>query len=102
MKEVNDHLLSITTNINAQVLRGSRVIEVSNAGINKGELAMHWLSRKEYDFILSIGAGWSDELLFQTMPPHAWSIKVGVSQTTANYVVKEQEDAISLLSKLKE
>lgn len=102
VKEVNDHLLSITTNISAHVLHGSKVIEVSNAGINKGELAMHWLSRKEYDFILSIGAGWSDELLFQTMPPHAWSIKVGVSQTTANYVVKEQEDAISLLSKLKE
>lgn len=102
VREVNDHLLSITTNISAHVLHGSKVIEVSNAGINKGELAMHWLSRKEYDFILAIGAGWSDELLFETMPPHAWSIKVGLSQTAANYAVKEQQDAITLLSKLKE
>jgi len=102
VREVNDHLLSITTNISAHVLHGSKVIEVSNAGINKGELAMHWLDRKEYDFILSIGAGWSDELLFQTMPDHAWSIKVGLWQTAANYAVKKQEEAITLLTKLKE
>ncbi len=102
VKEVNDHLLSITTNISAHVIHGSKVIEVSNSGINKGELAMHWLSRKEYDFILAIGAGWSDELLFQTMPEHAWSVKVGLSQTAAKYIIKEQKDAISLLRKLGE
>lgn len=102
VKEVNDHLLSITTNISAHVIHGSKVIEVSNSGINKGELAMHWLSRKEYDFILAIGSGWSDELLFQTMPPHAWSIKVGLAQTAANYVVKGQTDAIAILDKLRD
>ncbi|MGM0573357.1 MAG: trehalose-phosphatase [Bacteroidota bacterium] len=100
VKEVNDHLLSITSNINAQVIHGSKVIEVSNAGINKGELAMHWLSRKSYDFVLAIGAGWSDELLFQTLPEHAWSIKVGGSQTSAGYFIREQSEAISLLEKL--
>ncbi len=102
VKEVNDHLLSITTNISAHVIHGSKVIEVSNSGINKGELAMHWLSKKDYDFILAIGAGWSDEMLFQTMPAHAWSVKVGLSQTAANYVVKDQADAIDLLNKLRD
>ncbi len=102
VKEVNDHLLSITTNISAHVIHGSKVIEVSNSGINKGELAMHWLSRKKYDFILAIGSGWSDELLFQTMPPQSWSIKVGLSQTAANYVVKEQKDAIAILNELRD
>ncbi|TVR43282.1 MAG: bifunctional alpha,alpha-trehalose-phosphate synthase (UDP-forming)/trehalose-phosphatase [Bacteroidia bacterium] len=101
VKEVNDHLLSITTNISAHVIHGSKVIEVSNSGINKGELAMHWLSRKQYDFILAIGAGWSDELLFQTMPEHAWPVKVGLSQTSARYVVKKQSDAIALLDRLR-
>ena len=99
--EVNDHLLSITTNINVQVLQGNKVIEVSNSGINKGELAMHWLSRKDYDFVLAIGAGWSDELLFQTLPEHAWSVKVGMSHTDARYVIKRQEEAIKLLERLR-
>ncbi len=101
VKEVNDHLLSITTNISAHVIHGSKVIEVSNSGINKGELAMHWLNRRPYDFILAIGAGWSDELLFQTMPEHAWSVKVGLSQTAAKFVIREQSEAIALLEKLK-
>ncbi len=99
-KEVSDHLLSITTNIGVQVLQGHKVIEVSNSGINKGELAMHWISRKDYDFILAMGAGWSDELLFHTLPEHAWTIKVGVLKTAARHVIKKQEDALALLKRL--
>lgn len=100
--EVNDHLLSITTNISVQVIHGTRVIELSNSGINKGELAMHWLAKKDYDFILAIGAGWSDELLFQTLPPNAWSVKVGMSHTDARFVIRNQADAITLLETLKQ
>ncbi len=99
-KEVSDHLVSMTTNIGVQVLHGKKVIEVSNADINKGELAMHWLSRKNYDFILGIGAGWSDEMMFQTMPEHAYSIGVGKLRTDAKYVVKEQPKVIDLLKTL--
>lgn len=99
-KEVSDHLLSITTNIGVQVLTGKKVIEVSNSGINKGELAMHWLSRKDYDFVLAMGAGWSDELLFQTLPTHAWTVKVGLIGTDARHVIKSQEEAIDLLKTL--
>jgi trehalose 6-phosphate synthase/phosphatase len=99
-KEVSDHLLSITTNIGVQVLSGQGVIEVSNSGINKGELAMHWLSGKDYDFVLAMGAGWSDELLFNTLPAHAWSIKVGLIATDARFVIKSQSEAIELLKTL--
>jgi trehalose 6-phosphate synthase/phosphatase len=100
-REVSDHLLSITTNIGVQVLPGKKVIEVSNSGINKGELAMHWLSRKDYDFVLAMGAGWSDELLFQTLPEHAWTVKVGLIRTDAHYVIKSQAEAIDLLKTLR-
>ncbi len=95
--EVSDYLLSMVTNMGLQVLHGRQVIEVSNAGINKGELAMHWLSRKNYDFVLSIGSGWLDEMLFQTMPEHAWSIGVGMLKTDARYIFKKQEEVIELL-----
>lgn len=99
-KEVSDHLLSITTNIGVQVLPGHKVIEVSNSGINKGELALHWLSRKHYDFVMAIGAGWSDEMLFQPLPEHAWSIRVGMLMTDANFLLRKQEDALDLLRML--
>lgn len=100
-REVSDHLLSITTNIGVQVLHGNKVIEVSNSGINKGELGLYWLARKDYDFAMVMGAGWSDELLFQSMPSHAWTIKVGMLKTDARYVFKKQTEAIELLKRLK-
>lgn len=99
--EVIDHLLSITTNIGVQVLHGHKVIEVSNSGINKGELGMHWLSKKDYDFVLALGAGWADELLFQSLPKHAWTVKVGMIQTDARYVISDQADVIEFLKKLR-
>ncbi len=100
--EVNAHLLAITSNIGVQVLQGHKVIEVSNSGINKGELAEYWLSLRDYDFVLAIGAGWSDELLFQTLPEDAWTIKVGMIQTDARYVMKRQSEVVELLKKLGE
>lgn len=99
-REVNDHLLSIITNMGIQVMQGNRVLEISSSGINKGELAMHWLSRKKYDFVMAMGAGWSDEMLFLTLPKHAWTFKVGKLKTAARYVMHKQEDVISLLHKL--
>lgn len=99
-KEVSDHLMTITGNIGVQVLHGNRIIDISSSGINKGELAMHWLAAQNYDFIMAIGAGWSDELLFQTMPEHAWTVKVGINQTVARHLVKDQKEAQVLLESL--
>jgi len=101
-KEVYDYLYSSVSNIGLQVLQGEKVIEVSNAGVNKGELAMHWLSQKDYDFILAIGSGWSDEMLFQTMPKHAWTIGIDLLQTDAKFVMRKQKSVIELLEKLKD
>ncbi len=101
-REVNDHLTAITENINVQVLQGHKVIEVANSGINKEELATHWLAKKDYDFVMAIGAGWSDELLFQTLPEHGYSFKVGQIRTDAKYVLKKQKDAIDLLKHINE
>ncbi len=99
-QELTDHLISITANIDIQIFHGNKVLEISNSGINKGDLAWHWLDRKKYDFILAIGAGWSDELLFQSLPATAYSIKVGMTQTDARYMMEKQEQVIDLLKGL--
>ncbi len=100
-REVNEHLLNLTSNLDVQVLHGNKVIEISNSGINKGEIALHWLSMKNYDFIMAIGAGWADELLFHTLPRDAFTFRVGKVHTAANYVLDKQEEAVELLGKLK-
>ena len=99
-KELNDHLISITANQDIQVFHGRNVLEISSSGINKGDLARHWLNNRNYDFMLAVGAGWSDELLFRALPENAYSIKVGMTQTDAKYIIKNQEHVIDLLKKL--
>ncbi|MFO7977788.1 MAG: trehalose-phosphatase, partial [Bacteroidales bacterium] len=101
-KEVNDHLLALTSNMGIQVVNGNKVIEVSNSGINKGELAHFWVSRRKYDFVLAMGAGWSDEMLFNSLPSHAWTIKIGMQQTSARYVIRDQDGAFGFLKALAE
>ncbi len=101
-RDLTDHLISITANMGIQIFQGNKVLEISNSGINKGDLARHWLNKKKYDFILAIGAGWSDELLFQSLPKRAYSIKVGLSPSEARYLLEKQSDVISLLKMLKE
>ena len=99
-KELMDHLISITANIDIQIIHGRKVIEISSSGINKGDLARHWLKNKKYDFILAIGAGWSDELLFRALPENAYSIKVGLTQTEARYILDNQEKVTELMKSL--
>ncbi len=100
-KELTDHLISITANIDIQIFQGNRVLEISSSGINKGDLARHWLTNNKYDFVLAIGAGWSDELLFRSLPENAYSIKVGMTQTDARYIIKDQKEVLKLLKTLK-
>ncbi|TVR73850.1 MAG: bifunctional alpha,alpha-trehalose-phosphate synthase (UDP-forming)/trehalose-phosphatase [Marinilabiliales bacterium] len=99
-KELYDHLISITATIDIQVFRGSRALEISSSGINKGDLARHWLNIRDYDFILAIGAGWTDELLFRSLPDNAWSFKVGMVQTGASFIIKDHSDVMALLKNL--
>jgi trehalose 6-phosphate synthase/phosphatase len=99
-RELTDHLINLTANMDIQVFQGNRALEITSSGVNKGDLARHWLGKDEYDFVLAIGAGWTDELLFRALPENAWSIKVGITQTEASYVIRGHNDVMALLEKL--
>jgi trehalose 6-phosphate synthase/phosphatase len=84
-KELLDDLAGYTRNIDVQVFEGNKVIEIRNAGINKGSAAMEWLTNCPPDFILGIGDDWTDEDLFRALPPAAFSVRIGVANTAARY-----------------
>jgi trehalose 6-phosphate synthase/phosphatase len=81
-RELVNHLQYITTNMSIRILEGNKVIEVKNAGINKGRAAVHWL-QEGYDFIFAAGDDWTDEDLFESLPESAITLKVGYSSTIA-------------------
>jgi trehalose 6-phosphate synthase/phosphatase len=101
-KELVDYLVDFTSNIDVQVLHGNKVVEVRCSGVNKGAAALCWLIDDEFDFILAIGDDWTDEDLFKVLPEKAYSIKVGIGHTYAQFNLYNYRDVIELLKKLGE
>jgi trehalose 6-phosphate synthase/phosphatase len=99
-RELKDAVLQHAANLNLGVLEGSKVIEVKNAGINKGQAARRWLSKRKWDFVLAIGDDWTDENTFAELPESAYSIKVGWAPTRARFNVDSVVDARQLLQEL--
>jgi len=95
--ELKEEILHFTANLGLEVLEGSKVVEIKNAGVNKGNAALKWISHEIYDFILAAGDDHTDEDLFQVLPDEAYSIKVGLPPTNAQYTVNTVREFRSLL-----
>jgi trehalose 6-phosphate synthase/phosphatase len=81
---------------------GDKVIEIKNAGINKGRAALAKIGNIKFDFILAIGDDWTDEFTFKSMPESAYTIKVGTKATAAKYYLNDVAAVRSLLNQLEQ
>lgn len=102
IKELMNHLVTFTSNMDIQIVQGNYIVELRNAGIDKGVAAMHWLNKlkNEPAFILAIGDDSTDEDLFRVMPAGAYSLRVGFSSTYALNNIRTTAEVIDLLSEL--
>lgn len=98
--ELLDNLISITANMDLQVIPGNKIIEVRNSGINKGTAVLDFLTGENYDFILSIGDDWTDEDMFKALPDKAYTIKVGMSKSYAKYNLHNYNEVRNLLKEI--
>jgi trehalose 6-phosphate synthase/phosphatase len=99
-QELIDDLSGYTRNVDVQVFEGNKVIEVRNAGVNKGVAALEWLGGIPPEFILGIGDDWTDEDLFRALPPTAFSVRVGLARTAAQYHLSNHAAVRRLLREL--
>jgi trehalose 6-phosphate synthase/phosphatase len=100
--ELKDTLYFLTANLKLDVAEGNKIVEVKNAGINKGHAAMKWISKKKWNFILAVGDDVTDEDLFRELPDFAYSIKVGLAPSRAKFRFKSSKDVRSLLIRLRD
>lgn len=84
-KELLDDLADYTRNIDVVVVEGSKVVEVRNAGVNKGAAALEWIAGRGLDFLLALGDDWTDEDMFRALPPEAYSVRVSMESTAARF-----------------
>jgi len=95
--ELRDNLVHFTANIDVQILQGHKVLEIRDAGVNKGRAAHRWLSNQGNDFILALGDVWSDEELFRILPPEAFSLRVGAGIVRPEHGLRTQDDVREFL-----
>ena len=100
--ELKDDLKDYVANLNLEIMDGDKVIEIKNAGINKGRAALAKIGNKKFNFILAIGDDWTDEYTFNALPKTADTIKVGTKATAAKYYINDVNDVRSLLMQLEE
>jgi trehalose 6-phosphate synthase/phosphatase len=99
-KELLDDLSDFTRNIDVQVLEGNKVIEIRNTGVNKGTAAKEFLTASPAEFILGIGDDWTDEDLFSALPASAFSVRVGMANTSARYYLTNHTAVRRLLREM--
>ncbi|MDG5814488.1 bifunctional alpha,alpha-trehalose-phosphate synthase (UDP-forming)/trehalose-phosphatase [Chitinispirillales bacterium ANBcel5] len=105
VSELKDAILDQVSNLNLGIIEGNKVIEIKNAGINKGTVGLKLLQLKDWDFTLAIGDDETDEYLFSVLPKETWSIKVGMNPTRARFGVesiKEVKELLEILSKIEQ
>ena len=101
-RELKDDIFHIVANSDIEILEGHKVIEIKNAGINKGRAVLNWLNSNSWDFILAIGDDWTDEDIFEILPEEAYSIKVGWAPSKAKYYVDDYREIRKLLFEMEE
>lgn len=98
-KELKLQLLGFISNLNIGLMDGDRVIEIKSLENSKGRMASRLVSAKEYDFILAAGDDMTDETMFEKLPENAFSIKIGLGNTSAKYNLYDVEEFRNLLKK---
>jgi trehalose 6-phosphate synthase/phosphatase len=100
-REMLSHLSFMTANTDLQVLEGNKVVEIKNAGLNKGTAAARWLERYAPTFALALGDDRTDEDTFRAMPPEAYTVRVGTgARSLARYNLASPTEVRHLLRKL--
>ncbi|GAA3997086.1 bifunctional alpha,alpha-trehalose-phosphate synthase (UDP-forming)/trehalose-phosphatase [Hymenobacter fastidiosus] len=100
-RELLSHLTFMASNTDLQVLEGNKVLEIKNAGINKGTAAARWISQHGPGFLLAIGDDRTDEDTFGALPAEAYTIKVGTeARSLARFHVRSTTEVRQLLHSL--
>ncbi len=96
-KELSDTLTYLIADSDLGVLEGNKVIEVKNTSITKGKAALHWISKKTWNFILAVGDDITDEDTFSVLPETAYSIKIGLGSSHAQYNLRTPQELREIL-----
>jgi len=98
--ELFDNLSKFTSNADINVYKGNKVIEIKNAGVNKGIATKYFVNKTKPDFIMAMGDDYTDEDTFKVLTKSAYTIRVGMEQSYARYNLHNSAEVLRLLENL--
>lgn len=84
-QELKDTLMAIVANLRIGVFEGSKIVEVKDINVNKGEAVRRWMKGKHWPFVFCAGDDYTDEDMFSALPEEAVSCKIGAGPSIAKY-----------------
>jgi trehalose 6-phosphate synthase/phosphatase len=93
-------LNQLLANTDLTIHKGAKIIEIKPRSVHKGAVAEDLMAIHKADFILCAGDDYTDEDMFRTLPEDAFSIKVGLGDTSARYQVASIKRILNLLRRL--
>ncbi len=102
--ELFNELQQYASSLKIKVVKGNKIIEVRNKGVNKGMAVSRILKEGKYDFIMACGDDTTDEDMFRQLVDikNAYTIKIGPEASYAKYNLYTPQMMTSLLNTLKE
>jgi trehalose 6-phosphate synthase/phosphatase len=100
--ELFEHLAEIFMDQGVQIMRGSRVLEVRPAHVNKGHAVGTILAKNSVmpGFLLAAGDDQTDESLFRALAAPAWTLLVGARPSAARWRLESPAACRDLLNAL--
>jgi trehalose 6-phosphate synthase/phosphatase len=102
LRELVERLAATADSLGLSLLEGDRVLEVKNAGVDKGSAAHRWMAAPEVSFVFVAGDDRTDEDLFEAAPDSAWTIKIGRGPSRARTTLPSWREMRSLLGEIAE
>ena len=102
LNELKETLVSMIKSSSLMLQEGSKVLEMKDSRVNKGNTTSLMIDRCRYDFLFGAGDDLTDEDIFRSLPQGAYSIKVGLGKTAAGYRTKSWQTMRKMLKKFVE
>lgn len=100
--ELYSELMDFSYNRHLEVMKGNKIVEIRNSGIDKGAAIRKILGKDKFDYILAMGDDTTDEDMFKMLAgnKNSFTIKIGSDASYAKYNLYTPQMVISLLEQL--
>ncbi len=99
LTEVKETILAMTQRNTIGFQEGNKVLEIKDNRVNKGFAASSFINNQDYDFVFAAGDDYTDEDLFSALPQDAYTVKIGLGNTNAQYFLKSWQSMRTVLEK---